>query len=116
MATTIEYPTRTLFNEKVGTIVVEPLTPKHKKNAFEALKKRGVKVLPSELDSPSIDLVTEFALGCVQSWKKGDVDLTPVAKREILETYGSVRDQILAAGNKLDEVFNAGSELEEKNS
>lgn len=112
-----EYPTKTLTNEKIGTIVVEPLTPKHKKAAFDALKKRGVKVLPAELDSPSIDLVTEFALGCVQSWKNTEgVDLTSIAKREILETYASVRDKILEAGNKLDEIFNGDRELEEKNS
>jgi hypothetical protein len=115
--TTTAYPTSQLTNAKVGTIIVEPLTPKHKKHAFEALKKRGVKVLPAELDSPSLDLVTEFALACVQSWKTGEgADLTPVAKRDILESYDSVRDGILAAGNKLNEVFNAGSELEEKNS
>lgn len=115
--TTATYPTSELSNPKIGVIIVEPLTPAHKKHAFEALKKRGVKVLPAELDSPSLDLVTEFALACVKSWKSAEgADLTPIAKREFLETYDSVRDGILAAGNKLNEVFNAGSELEEKNS
>lgn len=110
------YPTKTLSNEKHGTIVVEPLTPRHKKHAFDALKSRGIKVLPAELDSPSLDLVTEFALACVKSWKHGEADLTSIAKREILEDFDKVRDDILAAGNKLNAEFNAGSELEEKNS
>lgn len=112
-----EYPTKALSNAKFGTITVEPLTPIHRKHAFEALKKRGVKVLPSELDSPSLDLVTEFALACVQSWKTASgEDQTPVAKRDFLEQYDSLRDAILTAGNKLNELWNADVDLEEKNS
>ena len=114
--TATEYPTKTLVNDKVGTIVVEPLTPVHKNRAFEALRKRGIKVLPAELDSPSLQLVTEFALATVKSWQKDDKDLTAVQKREFLETYDSLRDALLAAGNKLNETWNVGVELEEKNS
>lgn len=117
MSTANDYPTKSLSNAKVGTIVVEPLTPAHRKRAFEALKKRGVKVLPSELDSPSLDLVTEFALATVQSWKTPDgTDQTAVAKRGFLEQYDALRDSILTAGNKLNELWNADVELEEKNS
>lgn len=112
-----DYPTKTLTNAALGTIIIEPLTPGHKKRAFDALRKRGIKVLPQELDSPSIDIGIEFALATVQSWKKPDgTDASAVEKRGFFDQYDSLRETILVRSNKLNDEWNAGVELEEKNS
>lgn len=117
MTATAAYPTKTLANAALGTLVIEPLTPKHKKLAFDALRKRGIKVLPSELDSPSIEIGIEFAISTIQSWKKPDgSEATAVEKREFFDQYDSLRETILSRANKLNDEWNADVELEEKNS
>lgn len=119
-ATTTDYPTSEL-TAKVGgekhVIIIWPLMPKKKQNAFDSLQGQGVKLLANEIGTPGMKLQTEWALAAVKSWKKeGDVEVAATAKRDALEEYSALRDKIIEIGEKLNTRWNMGLEFEEKNS